>query len=252
MLGLRPPVAAAFVLLFVLYQSAEGVGLRLLHSFPVQAALMAACVLAAWPLSRRLGYRGYRAYALEAGPRWWLWLPGGLALAALAKGMAVAAGLRMGVYTAISPDAPPAWSALLATAPMLLLSTFVPSLAEDILTRGFWYRAAGIPWRRGVWFVAFSAAVFVLNHVYRLGKGPLEWWMLCCFGTAYATALWRSGSLWGAVGLHWGWNLANGALDLLWPVGLLDATMSPLLSAAAHLLMTLVVLLVPTGSVRRE
>lgn len=43
-----------FVLLFVLYQSAEGVGGRLLHSFAVQASLMLACVLVAWLLSRRL------------------------------------------------------------------------------------------------------------------------------------------------------------------------------------------------------
>ena len=49
-----------FALLFVLYQSAEGVGQRLLHSFSVQAALMVACVLAAWPLSRWLGWRGRR------------------------------------------------------------------------------------------------------------------------------------------------------------------------------------------------
>lgn len=38
-----------FALLFVLYQSAEGVGGRLLHSFAAQALLMLACV----PASRR-------------------------------------------------------------------------------------------------------------------------------------------------------------------------------------------------------
>ena len=44
-----------FALLFVLYQSAEGVGGRLLHSEMVQSTLMVACVVAAWPLSRWLG-----------------------------------------------------------------------------------------------------------------------------------------------------------------------------------------------------
>jgi hypothetical protein len=47
-----------FALLFVLFQGAEGIGARALHSAAVQAVLMVACVVAAWPLSRWLGYRG--------------------------------------------------------------------------------------------------------------------------------------------------------------------------------------------------
>ena len=57
--------ATAFAILFVLYQAAEGIGGRLLGSFTVQAALMVAVVVAAWPLGRWLGFRGYDAYALE-------------------------------------------------------------------------------------------------------------------------------------------------------------------------------------------
>jgi hypothetical protein len=47
-----------FVALFALYQTAEGIGARLLHSFSVQAGLMLACVLAAWPLGHWLGMGG--------------------------------------------------------------------------------------------------------------------------------------------------------------------------------------------------
>jgi hypothetical protein len=235
----------AFVLLWLLYQAAEGVGARWLHSFPVQAGLMLACVLVAWPLSRWLGYRGYAAYALAggAGLRWWL--PGGLLLAVLAKFGAVWLGLRTGVYAADASASASGFGALLATLPLLLLSTFVPSLAEDILTRGFWYRAAGLRWRGGVAFVLASSAIYVLNHVYRLGNGPLEWLMLFCFGLAYATALWRSGSLWGAVGLHWGWNLGNGMLAAVMPVSVTDAHVAACLSIGAHLLMLLLVLAWP-------
>lgn len=239
----RSRLFLGFAVLWLLYQSAEGVGVRWLHSFALRDGLMVASVLLAWPLSRWLGYRGFAAYAL-AGGGWRRWLPFCLLLSVLAKFGAVALGLRLGACID-GPEAAQAGAAILAALPMLLLSTFVPSLAEDILTRGFWYRAAGIRWRGGVVFVAVSAAIFVLNHIYRLGDGPLEWLLLFVFGLPYAAALWRSGSLWAALGLHWGWNLGNGLQALLLPVTVRDAPLSAGLSIAAHLAMLAIVLLVP-------
>ncbi len=87
----------AFVLLFVLYQSAEGIGDLWLHSFPVQAALMVACVLAAGLLSYWHGFRWYGAYALQARPHWLPWLAGGVLLAFAGKVAAVSVGLHLAV-----------------------------------------------------------------------------------------------------------------------------------------------------------
>uniref|UniRef100_UPI0030F3E071 CPBP family intramembrane glutamic endopeptidase n=1 Tax=Phenylobacterium sp. TaxID=1871053 RepID=UPI0030F3E071 len=140
------------------------------------------------------------------------------------------------------------WMGLLAALPMLLLSTFVASLAEDILTRGFWYRAADIRWRGGVVFVLASSVIYVLNHIYRLGNGPVEWLVLFCFGVAYATALWRSGSLWVALGLHWGWNLGNGLVDAWLPASIVDAHAASGLSIAAHLLIAAGLLAIPRSA----
>ncbi|HET6433779.1 type II CAAX prenyl endopeptidase Rce1 family protein, partial [Dyella sp.] len=182
-----------FVLLFALYQGAEGLGARVLHSALAQGVLMIACVVVAWPLSRWLGYRGYGAYALDCAPASFAWLGAGLLVACIAKATAIGAGERLGIYVATGAPFTAAGFAALGTAlPMLLLSTFVPSIAEDILARGFWFRAAGIRWRRGLAFVAFSAGYFVLNHIYRLDRGPTEWLMIFCMGLAYATALWRT------------------------------------------------------------
>lgn len=243
----RTRAILAFIVIWALYQSAEGIGARWLHNFPLRDGLMIASVLVAWPLSRWLGWRGYAAYAL-AGNGWWRWLPAWMTLAVAMKFAAVAAGLSLGAYVADpAPATPSPW---LAALPMLLLSTFVPSLAEDILTRGFWYRTSGIRWRHGAIFVLASAAIFVLNHIYRWGEGPLEWSRLFVFGLPYAAALWRSGSLWAALGLHWGWNLGNGLQDLLLPVSTSDAALGTALSMAAHLLMLAIVLLAPTGGKR--
>ena len=237
-----------FALLFVLYQSAEGVGGHLMHSFAVQAALMLACVVVAWPLSRWLGYRGYGAYALDRAPLSFAWLGGGLVVACAAKALAIGVGEKLGVYAATGVSfSATGFAALGAGLPMLLLSTFVPSIAEDILARGFWYRAAGIRWQRGLAFVAFSAGSFLLNHIYRLDRGPTEWLMIFCMGLAYATALWRAGTLWAAVGLHWGWNLANGVLDPLLPADTLDAHGSNLLTSAVHLLLVVLLFGVPSS-----
>ncbi|HET8898575.1 MAG TPA: CPBP family intramembrane glutamic endopeptidase [Rhodanobacteraceae bacterium] len=236
-----------FAVLFLLYQSAEGVGDLLLHNFTVQATLMVACVLAAWPLSHWLGWKGYGAYVLGWGPvRAWGWLVGGMVLALLGKLGAIVVGLKLDVYASATGSV--AWAPLSATAlPMLLVGTFVPSVAEDILTRGFWYRAAGIHWQRGLMFVLFSAVMYLLNHIYRLQLGPTEWLLIFCYGLAYAAALWRSGSLWAAVGLHWGWNLANGVLD----VDTLDPERGSLLSTVVHVVILGIVLLLPR-SVRPE
>lgn len=233
-------IAIGFACLFLLYQSAEGVGDRLLHSFPAQAGLMLACLVAAWPVSRWLGFRGLGAFALPLRGRALAWLPPLLALAFALKAAALQVGLALGIY---APDSAGAATAGVLTAlPMLLLSTFVPSIAEDILTRGFPYRAAGIRWRRGATFVAASSLLYVLNHLYRLSLGPMEWLMLFAFGLAYATALWRTGSLWAAVGLHWGWNLGNATLAIAMPTSTVDTAGGRVLSMAAHLLMLGIVL----------
>ena len=229
-----------FLVLFMLYQSAEGVGARWLHSFAIQASLMVLALSAAWPVARWLGWRpGWRAYALEPQGRTWAWLPAGLLIAVALKLAAVRWGIAAGIYAPATSTA--GMAAMLAVLPMALASTFVPSLAEDILTRGYLLRASGIAWRRGSTFVLASTALYIANHVYRLQLGPREWALLASYGATYAVAVWRTGSLWPAVGLHWGWNLGNGMADELMPAETADARSAAWLSMAMHTAMLLLV-----------
>lgn len=225
----RVPLVA--LVLFASYQLPHGVGVDyLILLFP----------LVAWRGSRTLGFGAMRAWYLDTGPGWLRLLALGLALAILAKSVAIAAGTQAGVYRFAWSEHSVATGFAGAIA-WIALSTFIPSVAEDILTRGLVLRA--FPRLGQHWiFVPVSAGLYVLNHIYRLHKGPVEWGMLFCFGLAYGAALWRTRTLWAAVGLHWGWNLANGLLDLFTVTDIAQPALAPLYSSAAHLVLLACVL----------
>jgi membrane protease YdiL (CAAX protease family) len=235
-----PRVLAAFAAMFVLYQAAEGLQTVIAPGNPLGPILMLAALLVAWPLGRWLGWRGYDAYGLQPVSGWAGLLIGGMLLAAMAKLSSLAlsplagAGMPGIGEGSLAP-------ALIAT---VLLTTFVPSVAEDILTRGFLLRA--IPVRLGaVSYVLASAALYTANHVWRFDWGLTEQVRLFCLGLAYGAAAWRWRSLWGAVALHWGWNLANALAGPLFTVDGGSVEAARLLSAMAHLALLAIVLCLP-------
>jgi membrane protease YdiL (CAAX protease family) len=228
-------LAVVFAVLFIAYQLPEGLGMRVLHSVPVLSALMLAFLPIAWLAGQALGLRGLDAWYLRRSPRSALLVAACFGLAVLFKAAALGAGVAFGIY-ALTPAGQAAGSALLLSALWAAFSTFFPSVAEDIVTRGFLMRALPDLSRRWV-FVVVSAVLYVLNHIYRLANGPLEWLMLFCFGLAYGAALFCSRNLWAAVGLHWGWNFAGKFSDQLVPTDVLAPALHPVVSAAAHLLM---------------
>ena len=243
----------AFALLFVLYQGAEGIGGHLLGLFWVQAALMTTMVAVAWPVGRWLGFRGYDAYALEWRRSAPIMLFGGLMLALLVKYVAVCVGMALDIYAARAREATPIGAvSFLSSIPWALVVTFVPSIAEDILTRGYLWRAIRPRWPAAWVFVLASSALYVANHVFRLGGGLSGLIMLFCFGLAYATAVVRTGSLWLAVGLHWGWNLANILIGDILPFETVGPRCSDMLSAAAHLVLFGVMFAIPSVDERGE
>ncbi len=194
----------AFVVLFVCYQAPQALRTPM---------LMLAFLPVAWLVARALKLGMGAAYALEWNRRTAWLLGGGFLLALLAKFGSVLIGAQLGLYKSGPRGVP--LQMFLEVLAWTSVFTFVPSIAEDILTRGFWARVPG--WHWTAWrFVLFSSGVYVLNHIYRLGNGPTEWLMLFCFGIAYATALWRTGSLWAAVGLHWGWNFTGAMVGPWW------------------------------------
>jgi hypothetical protein len=235
-----PRVLVAFAAMFAVYQASEGLQTVIAPGSPLGPVLMLAALLMAWPLGRWLGWRGYDAFGLEFVTGWLRMLIAGLLLAALAKlaSLALAPVVGAGSIGLAAPVLTPAFVA------MGLLTTFVPSVAGDILTRGFLLRA--VPVRLGgLAFVLASAALYTANHIWRFDWGITEQLRLFCLRLAYGAAAWRWRSLWGAVSLHWGWNLAN---VLTGPVFTLEGgsvEASRLLSAAVHLALLAIVLFLP-------
>lgn len=218
----------AFVVLLVVYQASEGLQTRFAPASPLGPALMLLALALAWPLGRWIDGSGFGAFGLVRS-RWLPILAGGFVLAVLAKLAAEAISLGVGIEGfAPMVEIPASALALLA------LTTFVPSLAEDILTRGFLLRFAPAP----LGFIAYviaTALLYTANHMWRFDWGISEQVRLFCLGLAYGAAAWRFRSLWAAVGLHWGWNFANAALSQLWPTSMLDAVGGRLVSAGIHL-----------------
>lgn len=217
-----------FLLLFVVYQTSEGLQTVFAPGNPLGPALMLLALALAWPVGRWIDGKGWRTFGLH-GQGWVGILGGGLLLALLAKLAAEAIALWLGIETFAVPVTLP-----LSAVALLLVTTFVPSLAEDILTRGFLLRLAPKP--LGFWpYALASALLYTGNHLWRLDWGATEQLRLFCLGLAYGAAAWRFRSLWAAVGLHWGWNLANALLSQAWPGPVEDAASARLVSAGVHL-----------------
>ncbi|MBS0214912.1 MAG: CPBP family intramembrane metalloprotease [Proteobacteria bacterium] len=217
-----------FLILFAIYQASEGLQTVFAPGNPIGPALMLLALLLAWPIGRWIDGSGYRAYGLVR-ERWFGILTGGLLLACLAKLASETIAMATGVEAFARPVAIPATAMALAA-----VTTFVPSVIEDILTRGFLLRFAPRP--LGFFaYVLSSALLYTANHLWRLDWGISEQLRLFCLGLAYAAAAWRLRSLWAAVGLHWGWNLAGTLASQAWPAPALDATSGRLVSAAVHL-----------------
>ncbi len=243
-----PRTIVGFVLLWVAYEAPEAVGQRLLDSFVWQSALLLGFFVVAYAVGRWRARLTADPYALAPVADTWSVAIDLLIATVCARLLALIVGVHFGVYEGAFTIAgtPATAAARVATAvPM----TFLPSFAADLLTRGYVFRARR--WR-ALPFVIASALIFTGSSVFRLALGPSEWLMLFVFGAIYAFAVIRTGSLWPAVALHWGWNFANSSVDALWSIEIVSPIAARFLSIGAHLLLAVVVLLLTEKVWRRR
>lgn len=130
----------------------------------------------------------------------------------------LAKGLLIGIVLAAIGNLIPVWLhwseiSIQVSWPQILLlpllfaaGTLLPSLDEDILTRGylriFWPKSWNLNW-----LIPLSAAVYVLNHIFRLGKTDVMLYLFM-LGVLLMWCYVKTGTLWLTLGIHWGSNIA--------------------------------------------
>jgi membrane protease YdiL (CAAX protease family) len=191
-----------FLVLFAGYHGAEYMVLFRNNSLGFLAMQMLFLAIA-FLVAKWQGYAGLSAWGLAGGSRGLRNLGIGLLLGGILYASYFAISLTIG-FTAITAI-PPAEKFLPAFL-LFALGTFLSSLSEDILTRGYLFRQFHRS-TRGNALVLVSALIYVLNHIYRLKDGPMVWLYLFIIGVFLMLALVRTKNIWLTVGLHWSGNI---------------------------------------------
>ena len=191
--------AAGFLFLFVLYHFPE-----FFSAFWIMALFKIGFLVAAFFLARAQGWRGLGGYGLALKSNWLVQLLVGLLLGLAFFALSFYLSILLGYESIVSSKSIAAFA---GQVPMLLLMTVFPSVAEDILTRGYLY-AHLEKYMKPAYWVLLSALVYVLNHIWRLGDGAAVLSYLLLLGLVLAYAVIITKSLWLAFGIHWGANIA--------------------------------------------
>lgn len=189
---------AGFLVLFIVYHIAE---------FYSSFWLMAVTKLGFLPLSffvaRMQGWKGLDGFGLSLHRRWWRYLLSGILTGILFYTLSVILSVFAG-FEAVSSVATAA--EVVQKLPTILLFTFFPSIAEDILTRGYLYGHLKTRMKPLAWML-LSAFLFLMNHIWRLADDPSVLLYLFLLGLVLAWAVWQTKALWLAFGIHWGANI---------------------------------------------
>jgi membrane protease YdiL (CAAX protease family) len=192
----------AFLILFVLYHAAEYM-IVFRNNAPGFLGLQALFFGAALLLGNWYRKSGLRAWGLPfRGAVWKPLITGillGIALYAVPFFVALAFEIEQVVQV---PDGTTILKASLPFAFGVLFSSF----SEDLLTRSVPY--AHFRDKIPVYaLVLLSAAVYVLNHIYRLDDGPAALLYLFLLGVVYIIPVVFTGNLWLTGGMHWAGNV---------------------------------------------
>ncbi len=169
----------------------------------VYVAVYVSFFLVAHVWGRLTGMGGLRGYGFFRHAGWARNAALGFAAGLLFQGLGYAAEWALGGFRVEGFMAPGPLVSLLA---MAAFGMFLSSATDDILIRGYLFRHLAPYLSRRV-LILGPSGVYVLNHVFYAELTPLFCLRLLLLGLVLAYALARTGSLWLAIGLHWGGNV---------------------------------------------
>lgn len=233
-------VILGFAILFAVYHFPE-----FFNAFWIAAVFKIGFLFVAYIIARAQGLRDLGGYGLNFHEGWSGNLMKGLLFGLAFYILFIAFCIMLGYERIAAPVNP---TELIKKLPLILLMTLFPSVAEDILTRGYLFaflkRKVG---SRG--FALISASVYVLNHIWRYTDGPAVLCYLFILGLALAYAVWHTRSLWLAFGIHWATNIVYESSVPFLKTGTLSESSSNWLLAGIYFLL-LCFLLLTTKLVR--
>ncbi len=203
-----PSVVSGFLLLFVVYHLPE-----FFSAFWVAAVFKIGFLILSFAVARWQGLKGLQAYGLGLKKGWLGYLLRGIMTGIFFYSLSILLSVLF-KYESISGK--PDLTQFLSRAPMIVLMTAIPSLAEDILTRGYLIPHLMNRLRANEW-ILLSAAVFVLNHIWRLNDGLAIISYLFILGISLALVVGLTKSLWLAFGIHWGANICFESSSMMVP-----------------------------------
>lgn len=187
------------ILLFIIYHFPE-----FFSALWMAALFKIGFLIVAYLIARWQGWKGLGGYGLCFHSGWIKNLCSGLIIGIAFFLLSEWLTITKGYEKLISVNS---FANVAATLPLTLLMTFFPSIAEDILTRGYLYGHLRRILKPSA-FILLSALFFVLNHIWRLTEGASVLSYLFILGIALAWALSYTKSLWLTFGIHWGANIA--------------------------------------------
>lgn len=187
-----------FLILFIIYHLPE-----FFNEFWLMAVCKIGILPVAFMIARAQGWAGLGGFGLSIKNKWLFTIVAGLFTGLIAFTLAILATIKLG-YGVIDKIEPIQF--FIQQVPMILLMTFFPSMAEDILTRGYLFGHLK-QLRPFVWII-ISAIIYVLNHIWRLDDGLPVLTYLFVLGIVLAFCVAIKKSLWLAFGIHWGANIA--------------------------------------------
>jgi membrane protease YdiL (CAAX protease family) len=200
---------AGFVFLFFVYHFPE-----FFQSFAITAVFKIGFLLAAIFLSRFQGWKFLEGYGLSFNKKWLSLLSGGLLVGFISFTISILLSLGMNFEKLVNIQT---FYFFLKSLPLTLLMTFFPSIAEDILTRGYLF--GHLKSLKPILWILLSASIYVLNHIWRLNDDLSVLTYLFLLGVVLSISVVITKSLWLAFGIHWGANIAfelsNTGLNLI-------------------------------------
>lgn len=193
-------LVAGFAVLFCLYHAAEY--MVVFKNSPLGfLGFQALFFIAAWLTARLQTGKGLSAWGMDVKKGWLKHLATGMLMGLALYGSCLIISLVLGLEKIKSI---PSFSSIAMPLSLFIFGNFFSSLSEDVLTRGYVYHHFKKINANALIFI--SAAIYLLNHIYRLKDGPQAWLYLFMLGVLFIIPLIKTGRLWFTGGMHWAGN----------------------------------------------